>query len=409
MSINLTIAWRNIWRNTRRSVITISAIVFASGLLVFMLSWQLGSYQSMINSSVQIQTGHIQVQAKGYHEEDKMWQVVPDPAVVYSALKETPDVKMATSRANSFSVVSSDKNTYGVLVKGIDPVTEAQVSNLKIITREGSYLAEDDTDKALVGDLLAKNMQVGLGDRLTVLGQGRDGSIAAMVVTVKGIYKSGMSAFDRSTLHIPLTYFQNVYSMGDAVHEVVIICDSLDDVAPVKTNLGKRLEKADKLVVLDWEELMPGLIQMIKMDFYSGLILYFILIIVVAFSIFNTFLMSMFERTREFGVMMALGTTPGRLTKLLLSESMIMTLLGVAAGLIVGSLITWYFQVHGLTVAGEEAFAQQYGLSSKMNPQLSLVSAFAGPAAVLFFTFLIALYPTFKIRRLRPVEAMRYV
>jgi ABC-type antimicrobial peptide transport system permease subunit len=154
---------------------------------------------------------------------------------------------------------------------------------------------------------------------------------------------------------------------------------------------------------------MPGLRQAIEMDLVSGLIFYGLLIIVVAFSILNTFLMAIFERTKEFGVMMAIGTTPRRLTKVLLVESMAMTLIGIIAGIILGIVVTYYFQVHGIDFSGGSELLSQFGISGKMYPKLSLLSVSIGPFMVLFFTFFAALYPALKIRKLRPIEAMTAV
>ncbi|MFB0516448.1 MAG: ABC transporter permease, partial [Candidatus Neomarinimicrobiota bacterium] len=247
------------------------------------------------------------------------------------------------------------------------------------------------------------------GDELVLLGQGRDGTIAATVVKVKGIYSSGQDEFDRSSMHISLKDFQDVYSMHGAVHEVVVLGRSLDEVSEMKKAVAagiKKMEKRHHLVV-DWMELMPGLIQGIQMDLVGGLIFYFILIVVVAFSILNTFLMCIFERTREFGVIMAIGTSPGRLTKLLLIESTTITMIGIVVGIIAGSLITWYFQVHGIVISGASELLRQYGMPERIFPQLSLLSVSIGPGAVLVITLLTALYPALKVRRLRPVEAMR--
>ena len=412
MSIDSKMAWRNIWRNPRRSILTISAIAFACVLLVFMLSWQFGSYDTMINSAVKIQSGHLQVQLKGYKDKKDIRLVVSDPAAVGSILDKTPGVAAYTFRANAFSLVSSKERTYGIMVIGIDPVREAKVSNLKKLIRQGDYLSEDDSDQALVGGLLAKNLQVSLGDELVLLGQGRDGTIAATVVKIKGIYSSGQDEFDRSSMHISLKNFQDVYTMRRAVHEVVVLGKSLEDVAEIKKVVAAGIEKMEErhhLAALDWMELMPGLIQGIKMDLVGGLIFYFILIVVVAFSILNTFLMSIFERTREFGVLMAIGTTPGRMTKLLLIESTAITMLGIVIGIIAGSLITWYFQVHGIVISGTSELLRQYGMPERMFPQLSLLSISIGPGAVLVITLLTALYPALKVRRLRPVVAMKAV
>lgn len=412
MSIDIKMAWRNIWRNPRRSILTIIAITFACILLVFMLSWQFGSYATMISASVRIHTGHLQVQAAGYNEKKSIRLVVPDPNRIGALLDALPNVSSYTFRSNAFSLASSKDRTYGVLIVGIDPPREASVSTLKQQIRTGDYLSRDDTNQALIGYLLAKNLNVGIGDELVILGQGRDGSVAATVVIIKGIYRSGQDEFDRSSIQIPLKYFQDTYVMEHAVHEVVVIGASLDDVPDIKNALAHSIETFDtnhRLVVLDWMELMPGLIEAIKMDLYSGLIFYVILIIVVAFSILNTFLMSVFERTREFGILMAIGTTPGRLTRLLMIESMTMTMAGIAIGIVLGIAVTWYFQVHGIVISGATELMAQYGLPERTFPLLSLKSILIGPGLVFIITFVTALYPALKVHRFKPVEAMTAV
>ena len=412
MSIDVKMAWRNIWRNPRRTMLTICAIAFASLLLVFMLSFQFGSYETMINTSVKIQTGHLQVQAEAYQEKKNIRLVVPDPAKIAQVIDSIPTVAAYTFRGQAFSLISSNERTYGVAVTGIDPIGEAQVSRLKSLIREGAFLSKEDTHQALVGKLLARNLRVKLGDELTLIGQGRDGSIAATVVQVKGIFSSGISEFDRSAIQIPLQTFQDVYSMQGAVHEVVIIADALRNIAAIKTAIQaglSSLKLKKPLTVLDWDELMPGLRQSIEMDLVSGLIFYLLLVLVVAFSILNTFLMAIFERTREFGVLMAIGTTPGRLTKVLLIESMTLTFIGIIAGILIGSLITLYFQAHGIDISGASELLSQFGITGRIYPKLSWLSATSGPLAVLIITFFAALYPAIKVRMLRPVEAMRTV
>ncbi|MBW2557894.1 MAG: ABC transporter permease [Deltaproteobacteria bacterium] len=405
-------AWRNIWRNSRRSVLTILAIVFATMLLVFMLSFQFGSYDTMINTAVKIHTGHVQVQAEGYRDKMDTRLVVPDPGAVSGVIKNIPEIEAYTSRANAFSLVSSSDRTCGVLLTGIDPEREAKVSTLKKLVRRGEYLTREDTDMALVGELLARNLKVDIGDELVVLGQGRDGSVAASVLKVKGIFSSGEDKFDRNSVQMPLGYFQDVFSMRGAVHEVVALGSSLEDVKKIKKELGAGVRGMDSdgnLVILDWMELMPGIVQSIKLDLVSGLIMYVILIVVVAFSILNTFLMTIFERTREFGVLMAIGMTPGRLMKSLFLESVTITLVGIILGIISGGMITWYFQVHGILISGASELLRQYGLPERMYPQLSILSVSVGTGIVLIITILTAIYPVLKVRSLRPVEAMTAV
>jgi ABC-type lipoprotein release transport system permease subunit len=409
---NLKMAWRNIWRNPRRSILTILAITFASALLVFMLSWQLGSYDAMINAAVGIRTGHLQVQAKHYNEKKDIRLVVTAPAAVGTLLDATEGVSAYTSRGSAFSLVSSKQRTYGALITGIDPEREARVSTIETLVREGDYLSPSDVDQALVGRLLATNLKVGPGDELVLLGQGRDGSVAATVLRVKGIFSSGQDELDRSCVFMPLTYFQEVYAMGGAVHEVVVLGDDLPDVPRIREALTAGLqgiEEGDQLRVLGWQELMPGLMEAIKMDLISGFIFYLVLIVVVAFSILNTFLMAILERAREFGVMLAIGTRPGRLIGVLLLESTGMTILGIMGGVVLGSVVTLYYQTYGFHIPGATEILRQYGLPERIYPQLSALSASIGPGIVLLITILAALYPALKVRRFKPIEAMTAV
>jgi len=411
-SLTATMAWRNLWRNPRRTWLTVAAIAFACLLLIFMLSWQFGSYEAMINSAVKIHTGHLHIQAKGYQEDMNMHYVVPKPAKAVEAMNRAPGVAAWTTRCNGFSLVSSKERTYGVLVVGIDPQREARVSTLAKTIRQGDYLKPGDMKGALVGELLAHNLQVGLGDELTVLGQGRDGSVAATVVTVAGIYSTGVEEMDRSSIHIGIKNFQATYSMMGAVHQVVAVCGQLGEVAGAKAYLAQHLPPGTKtrpLVVLDWKQLMPGLIQGIEMDLVSGLIFYFILIIVVAFSILNTFLMSVLERMHEFGVLLSIGATPGRLSRLVLWESVTLTLVGIVCGMVMGIALTLYVQQVGIDLSGASEILKEYGISGRMYPRLGWVSATVGPAAVLVITFLTALYPALKVRRVRPLDALNAV
>ena len=337
--------------------------------------------------------------------------VVQDPQILGEMLDKTPGVKSYTYRSEGFSIFSSADRSFAGAVIGIDPEKEAKVSNLKSIIRQGSYLSPDDSNYALVGEHLANKLKVGLDDEIVILGQGRDGSIAAGVVKVKGIFNSGLDEFDRSTLHISLADFEEIFTMRGAVHKVVITVKALGDVSPLKMMIQKGTENLVRerpLVLLDWKELMPGLSQSIQMDLAGAVIFYLILILVVAFSILNTFLMAIFERTKEFGVLMALGITPGRLTRLLLIESMSITIIGIAAGICVGSLLSWFFQVHGIDISGSSELLTEYGISGRVYTRLSLLSALSGPGVMLIITFAAALYPALKVRRLTPVGALSH-
>lgn len=409
-SMDTRIAWRNIWRNPRRTALTLLAIAFAAGLLVFMVSLQFGSYEAMITSAVGLHTGDLQVRADGYGEDYAMHLVVADPEAVRTVLAREPEITGTTCRARGFALLASPQRTYAGMVMGVDPDGEQAVSTLSRIVRRGRFLRPDDVNTALIGEVLARNLRVNLGDEVTLLGQGRDGSIAATVLVVTGVFRSGQTELDRSTVYIPLSHFQDVFAMRGAVHEVVLRTGRLQ----TSSELGRRLDALvagldmrPLLRVRTWFELMPGLLESIQMDLASSAMFHLILIAVVTFSILNTFVMVVFERTREFGVLLAMGATRGRLIRILMRESLLVTLGGVVLGLAVGSAVTWYTQSTGIPMGDAGRLMAEYGLPERIYPRLGLLSALLGPAVVFGLTMLAALFPALRVRRLRPVAAMR--
>ncbi|MBI9074799.1 MAG: ABC transporter permease [Desulfatibacillum sp.] len=405
---DLKLAWRNIWRHTRRSILTMMAIGFASLLLVFMLSFQFGSYESMIDASVKLSTGHLQVQAAGYNEKPEMRKVVPNPGVVMDILSRTPGIEAFTARSQTFVLASSEDRTRGIMVMGVNPETEKGVLSIATLIREGEYLSPRAPNTVIIGTLLARRLKIGVGRELTILGQSRNGSIAATVVTVGGIFKTGIDEVDRSTVQMLLSDFDALFAMDGAVHAIVATARELLQVGEVKKALQNDPGLKD-LAVLDWVDLSPGLKQSIQLDLVSGIIMYLILIIVVAFSIMNTFLMAVFERTREFGVMMAIGTTPRRLVKVMLMESMFMTGMGLLFGMLAGAALTQYFAQVGIPMGGAADLMAQYGISGRIFPRLSWATLLIGPAMIGVVTFLTALVPALRIPGLKPADAMKAV
>ncbi len=402
-------ALRNIWRNPRRTALTLGAIAFACLVLVFMLSFQFGCYEAMINTSVKISTGHLQVQAEGYLKDREIHQAIASPSDLARILDSTPGIEAWTIRSNAFALVSSARRTTGVLISAIDPEKEKRVSTMAALVRKGTFLDKNKPYGTLLGERLARNLGVTTGDELTLLGQGKDGSVAASVMTVQGIFESGVEDMDRNVLLMNLADFNDIFAMDGAAHLAVITVSSLKTVSTVKKNLFRRLNATDHLRVYDWMEILPGLLQSIQMDLVSGSIMYLILVIVVAFSIFNTFLMSIFERTREFGVMMAFGTTPGRLMRLVMLESAAITVFGIVLGMILGSLVTLYYQSHGIYIEGTADILRQYGIPERLYPRLSFLTLMAGPVLVFVITFVSSVIPALRIRRMKPVEAMSHV
>jgi len=408
--MDMLMAWRNIRRNPRRTILTISAIAFACVLLIFMLSLQIGTYEVMIDTSVKTRTGHIQILKQGYHIDHKIRQVINTPSDLAGTLAQTPHITALSFRCNAFALLSSSRRTSGGFITGIDPETEIKISSVPRTIRKGRYLNPTDTNAAVVGSLLAKNLKIDIGDELVILGSAMDGSIAATVLKVAGIFSSGMDQYDRSAIQIPLSHFQETFAMQGTIHEMIITCDSLWHVGQIKSAISEILSQPDTqpgLVCMSWDELTPGLIQSIQMDLGGGLIFYAILLVMVAFSIMNTFVMAVFERTKEFGTLLAIGAGPWRLSRVLILESGILTLCGIIIGILAGCTLTLWLAHTGIPMGEAEGMMRQYGIPALLRPELNLITALSGPAAVFLITILTAFYPALKVHGIKPVEAMR--
>ena len=246
-----------------------------------------------------------------------------------------------------------------------------------------------------------------VGDELTLLGSGLDGSFAAMIVTIVGVFESGIPDLDRNVAQMPLGTFQDMFYMDGAGHQIVLFADSLGSVESLRRRVEPLLPPDESFVVLDWDALEPGLKQAIQADISSAFFMYFILVILVAFSVLNTQLMSVLERTREFGIVMALGLKPGRLGRLVMLETALMGFVGLALGALVGGLVTAWFTSNGLALPGMEEMAAQFNLPARVYPSVNIPSLLIGPVVVFLFTLLAAAYPALRLHRTNIVAAMR--
>ncbi len=407
MNITLRLAWRNLWRQPRRTWLTTGAMVFSNVLLVFMISLQFGMYGLMIDNTLQVFSGHMQIQAPGYIDDQKMRQVVPDAAGLAARLRSELGSDTIAARGWAFGLASSAERSYGIAIYGVEPAFEPRVSNIPGLIEEGRYLGDFAAYEIVIGSVLARNLRVTVGDEITLLGSGLDGSFAAAVLQVAGIFKSGVKDIDRNIAEMPLGAFQEIFYMEGAGHQVVIMAPSLGEVGALHARVEAAVANEAGLVLHDWDALQPGLKQAIQADMSSAFFMYGILVILVAFSVLNTQLMSVLERTHEFGVVMALGMKPGRLGRLVMLETAMMGFLGLVLGALAGATLTIWLGIRGYTIPGMEEMAAQFNLPSRIYPRASVLSTLIGPVVVFVFSVLASVYPAWRLRRLHPVEAMR--
>ena len=411
MGTLLRLAWRNLWRNKRRTWLTASAIAFITVLMVFLITLQLGSHDLMVDSSLRIFTGQMQVQREGYLDKRQIRSIVPDASALAQRLRQNPALSGVgiVVRAQSFALAASDTRSFGVQVVGTEPEFEGRVSTVPSLIKSGRYLSGPTAHEAVLGASLAKNLKVKVGDELTLLGSALDGSVAATIIPVVGIFESGMRDLDRVLVEMPLRSFQDVFAMGQAAHAIALLSPDITQLPLMQREVDRELPPASKLVALDWEQLIPGLKQLIQADWTTAWFTYIALIIVVTFSILNTFIMSVLERTREFGIMLALGATPLRIGTLVFIETALLAVIGLLIGLSIGILIAAILSKVGFTYPGLEELMGQYGLPGMIYPKLSPTSILLGPAVILTFILIAALYPALRIRKLQPVEAIHAV
>jgi putative ABC transport system permease protein len=411
MNSLLRLAWRNLWRNKRRTWLTVSAIAFVTVLMVFLITLQLGSYDLMIDSSLRIFTGQMQVQRDGYLEKPQIRTVITDAQALAEQLRANPALaKIGVAvRAQGFALASSANRSFGVQVVGSEPEFEPKVSTIPHLIKSGRWLKDLHAQEAVLGSALAQNLRIKVGDELTLLGAAMDGSVAATVLPVVGIFESGMRDLDRVTVEVPLATFQEVFGMGRNAHAIVFLAPDLMYLPALRAEVERQITATPKLVVLDWERLIPGLKQLTQADWTTGWFMYIALIAVVTFSILNTFIMSVLERTREFGIMLALGTTPLRIGALVFIETAFLALLGLAIGVALGLIVAGTLSVVGFTYPGLKELMGQYGLPGLIYPKLSATSVLLGPAVILVFILVAALYPALRIRKLEAVEAIHAV
>lgn len=402
----LGLAWRNLWRHPRRTVLNVGSIAFASLVMVFLLSFQLGTYATMKENILRMLDGFAQVQPPGYKDNPGIRKVIAQPAAIMKRLHTIDGVDAVAPRGRSYAILSNGEKSIAAAVVGVDPKLETQVSRLNHSIRQGRYLRDDDAAVVVLGSSLARNLHVSVGDQVSMLGQARDGSVAADVLKVIGIFHTGTPEIDRQFAEMPLARFQTSFAMGQAVNLIVLSGPTLAGVSHALPRVRRALADT-RLQVYDWQVLQPGLDAAISLDLNTSMLWYVSLVVVVVFIILNTLLMSVLERTREFGVLLAVGMRPSLLGRMIWLELSLLALLGLAAGMIIGSTVTLIYSHYGINMPGAETFFAQWGIPGKLYPRLSLLSLSAGPGVMVVCIILAGIFPYRRVRRLEPVTAMR--
>ena len=373
-------------------------------LCQFMMSMQAGSYGPMIEGATRFTTGHLQVQHELFHDQPRIEYLVNNAAEIQEKIANLPGIEAVLPRAQSFALLSNEDRSFGGLVVGVDPELEREHSFLpNQIAEDGEYLPSESS--ALVGSRLARNLGLQLGGELVILGSSPDGNMAAHVAIVDGIFDTGNAVLDRSLVQLPLSTFQRVFDLGEQVHYITAFVDDPLAMGGTVSRVQATLPEATRAI--DWTTLVPGIQQSIQIDLISNAVIAAVLMLVIVLSIANSFVMTMFERTREFGMLLAIGIQPGLMFRMLLAEAVLLWIVGVVFGTILsGVLIGSLLQV-GIPVPGGEAVADSWFMPDRMYPGVNGYVIFVTPVAIGIGILISAGIAFLRVFRMQVVEALR--
>ena len=402
----IRLAWRNLQRNKSRTWLTAGGIGFSVLLVSFAMSMQSGSYEIMIDSATRYFSGHGQVSDASYIDQPRFERTVPNATALQAEL-ETIDGLSVMPRVQAFAVVSMGEKSLGGMVMGVDFAAETRFLDIYDNVIEGQIpLASDE---ALIGSSMARNLGARVGDELIVLGSGKQGAVAAAIFIIAGIVETGQVELDRTLVFAPIAGVADAFYLQDEVHMLLLMVENLSQLGAIGAQIETKL--TGPLALQTWQELMPMIEQSIELDKAGAQLFYSLLLILVVFAVVNTFVMVLFERTREFGLFMALGMRPWQVIGQVQFEALLLSLLGVGLGLALALPLINYLSAVGIPLehmGGEEAARQmQMGSFDRLFPKATLASLLTAPMVMIVGTQLAALVSTVRVRGIHPVSALR--
>ncbi len=405
MKTLLTLAWRNIWRNKRRTIISISSVFFSVILALFMRSMQEGSYAMMIDTSVRFYAGYVQVQDKGYWENKSINRLLQDSNELRKQILSVDGVQSIMPRFENGALAAAGNITRGAMLIGIDPDAEEQFNGLSGKLSSGDYLKNED-QSVMVAEGLAEYLEIGLGDTIVLIGQGYRGNSATGKYAISGMVKYPNPIMNRSLIYMPLPLAQELNSAPEHATALALDIESAEQLNDIKMELAAKL--GDEFDVMTWSELQPELEQIIESDRGGGIITIGILYTIIAFGIFGTMMMMAMERRRECGVLVAIGMDKWKLNLLFMMESLMIGLVSVVIALLAGLPLVYWFQENPIRLSGDIATSMEVMGIEPIIPTIVRGDIFLTQGWIVMIVFLVALwYPLYMVRKLKVVEALR--
>ncbi|WP_167618144.1 ABC transporter permease [Maribellus sediminis] len=405
MNTNIKLAWRNLWRNRRRTIIAISSIVFSVLLASWMRSMQEGSYDKMIENSVKFYSGYLQVQDTAYWDErtlDNSFKASDDLKNQIAGIK---DVTLVVDRMESFALAANNLKSKPAMVMGIEPEDEDQITKISQKVKKGRFLKQGDKG-TILGEGLAKYLGLDVGDTLVMISQGYHGISASGLFEIVGILSHPNQEFNNRMVYLDLQTARDFYSAYGLSTSLVVMTHNHYEVKHIQKEIAKILPASNR--VMTWTEMQPDLEQLIESDRGSGIIMLGILYMVIAFGMFSVVLMMVKERSREFGVVHAVGMQKTKLAVVVFFETIFIGFIGCLVGLIISYAFCLYFYFNPIPMSGDMATAyEQYGMEPYLFFSLKASLFYSQMILVFLLSMFISIFPMWNIHRLRITKAMR--
>jgi putative ABC transport system permease protein len=402
----LRLAWRNIWRNKRRTLITVSSIMFAVVFALFVESIERGAHDVMIENMTQFHTGYIQIQDYRFDDEPSLDNAFYSDTSFINRVSGMEEIEFTAPRIETFMLAAGEEITRGAYVIGIDAEKEHQLNELKNRLTQGHFFEPGD-GTVVLGDGLANRLNLAVGDSLVLLGQGRFGMTASGLFEISGLLQHPLREMNNQLVYLSIPDAQWLLSAEDHITSLLVTPAIIRDTEFIAEKLQADLHD-DDLTVLTWREMIPELVEALDFDRATTRIMMGILYVVIGFGIFGTILTMTMERLREFGILLSVGMQRIRLAFVVFIETFFITILGVLAGFVLGIFPILYFHYNPIVLGGDmEDLVADWGIEPVM-PAAIAPDIFLWQGLIIFIlTTIICFYPTIKILTLKILEAAK--
>lgn len=402
------LALKNLLHYKGRTVVTFILTFLSALLFIVYVAFMDGSHEHMLKSALDVYNNALHVYQKGYREEGGYDYLIEDVKSAGAVVGATAGIKTYAPRLESFALLSTEKESAGAMVAGIEPEKERRLSKAAASLHAGRYLEDNDTNALYLGVELAHRLKVKPGDIVALIGTATDYAFAADNFKVVGTFKTGLFAFDVSSAFVNKAYYDTLMVSKNMASYIVASVDDLDRLKQVIAELQSRLPSG--LEAVPWSTLMHAQVEAMEVDSVFGYLSMGVFFIVIFFVIMIFSFLNIVGRTRELGVLRAIGLSPGDVTKLLMLEMLLLAIGAVGLSIAVGASIAWYFELHPIVIEGIAEAYKDYGIVNDQIPMRFDVLTILWNAGVVFaLNVLAVIYPISVIKHKTPVEAMQHV